>query len=178
MKVFLNPYWLKFEPNFFHQKLSKVYRAPWLAFNWQPQAEGHLKRDLSLIKIGFLSGFVCAYHPAAPSSSPKHAIYAFSFIVFVLYLSCEKNENKQKKRPGLAHLKKKNSRRGQFCALINILKPNIFTSNKTTLRVYVYVSLLNYPKTSSRSWYFLSYKKTSDIPPSCKRALKHSFQYL
>ena len=29
-------------------------------------------------------------------SSPKHAIYAFSFIVFVLHLSCEKNENKQK----------------------------------------------------------------------------------
>ena len=37
-----------------------------------------------------------AYHPAAPSLSPKHAIYAFPFIEFVLYLSCEKNENKQK----------------------------------------------------------------------------------
>ena len=34
--------------------------------------------------------------PAAQGSSPKHAIYAFSFIVIVLYLSCEKNENKQK----------------------------------------------------------------------------------
>ena len=34
--------------------------------------------------------------PTIPGSSPKHAIYAFSFIVFVLYLSCEKNENKQK----------------------------------------------------------------------------------
>ena len=44
-----------------------------------------------------LSGIVCAYHPAAQGSSPKHAIYAFSFIVFVLYLSCEKNENKQKR---------------------------------------------------------------------------------
>ena len=43
-----------------------------------------------------LSGIVCAYHPAAPSLSPKHAIYASSFIVFVLYLSSEKNENKQK----------------------------------------------------------------------------------
>ena len=43
-----------------------------------------------------ISGFVCAYHPAAPGLSPKHAIYAFSFIVFVLYLSCEKNKNKQK----------------------------------------------------------------------------------
>ena len=42
----------------------------------------------------WLSGFVCAYHPAAPGSSPKHTIYGF--IVFVLYLSCEKDENKQK----------------------------------------------------------------------------------
>ena len=25
----------------------------------------------------YLSGFVCTYHPAAPGSSPKHAIYAF-----------------------------------------------------------------------------------------------------
>ena len=43
-----------------------------------------------------LSGFVCAYHPAAPGSSPKHSIYTFSFIEFVQYLSCEKKENKQK----------------------------------------------------------------------------------
>ena len=35
-------------------------------------------------------------HPTTPGSSPKHIIYTFSFIVFVLYLSCEKNENKQK----------------------------------------------------------------------------------
>ena len=34
---------------------------------------------------------------AALGLSPKHAIYAFSFIVFVLYLSCEKNENKTKR---------------------------------------------------------------------------------
>ena len=37
-----------------------------------------------------------AYHPAAPGSSPKQTIYAFSFIVFVLYLLFEKNEIKQK----------------------------------------------------------------------------------
>ena len=55
-----------------------------------------------------LRGFVCAYHPAALGSSPKHAIYAFSFIVFVLYLSCEKNENKQKRgRVWSIFLKKK-----------------------------------------------------------------------
>ena len=39
---------------------------------------------------------VSAYHSAIPGSSPKHGIYIFSFIVLVLYLSCEKNENKQK----------------------------------------------------------------------------------
>ena len=39
-----------------------------------------------------------------PSCTPSTL---FSSIVFVLYLSCEKNENKQKKRPGLAHFLKK-----------------------------------------------------------------------
>ena len=57
-------------------------------------------------KSGFNNLPTCAYHPAAPGSSPKHAIYAFSFIVFVLYLSCEKNENKQKEA-GFGPLKKK-----------------------------------------------------------------------
>ena len=40
-----------------------------------------------------LSGFVYAYHPATPGSNPKHTIDAF---IIVLYLSCEKDENKQK----------------------------------------------------------------------------------
>ena len=47
-----------------------------------------------------LSGLVCAFHPAAPGSTPKHTIYAFiiysqicAIIVFALW---EKNENKQK----------------------------------------------------------------------------------
>ena len=44
-----------------------------------------------------LSELVCAYHHATMGLSPMHAIYAFSFIVkCVLYLSCEKNKNKQK----------------------------------------------------------------------------------
>ena len=43
-----------------------------------------------------------AFHPAAPGSSPKHTIYAFSiYIVQTVYLSiefeCEKNENKTKR---------------------------------------------------------------------------------
>ena len=45
----------------------------------------------------YLSGLVCAFHPAATGSSPKHTIYAFIILIkFVLHLSCEKNENKQK----------------------------------------------------------------------------------
>ena len=52
-----------------------------------------------------LSGFVCAYHPATPGLSPKHTIYPFSFKVFVQYLTCEKNENKQKEA-GFGPLKK------------------------------------------------------------------------
>ena len=36
-----------------------------------------------------------SYHPANQGSSPKLTIYVFSFIVLVLYLSREKNENKQ-----------------------------------------------------------------------------------
>ena len=41
-----------------------------------------------------LRGFVCAYHPAATGSNPKHTIYTF----FNLYCDCneKKNENKQK----------------------------------------------------------------------------------
>ena len=41
-----------------------------------------------------LSGFVCIFHPAAPGSSPKHTIYAFSN----LFMNCVvwKDENKQK----------------------------------------------------------------------------------
>ena len=36
-------------------------------------------------------------YPAAPGSSPKHTHQCFyHFSQFVLYLSCEKNENKQK----------------------------------------------------------------------------------
>ena len=45
----------------------------------------------------WLSGFVCAYYPATPGSSPKYAIYAFIISCkFLLYFSCEKNENKHK----------------------------------------------------------------------------------
>ena len=51
----------------------------------------------------FNHGFVCAYHPAAPGSNLKHTIYAF----FNLYWNCNEKRTKiNKKRPGLAHLKK------------------------------------------------------------------------
>ena len=44
-----------------------------------------------------LSGFVCAYHPATPGF-PSTPSTLLSFKVnFLLYLSCENNENKQKR---------------------------------------------------------------------------------
>ena len=48
------------------------------------------------IKEGCCHSSVDSSAPTILGSSSKHAIYAFSFIVFVLYLSCEKDENKQK----------------------------------------------------------------------------------
>ena len=50
-----------------------------------------------------LSGFICAYHPAAPGSNPKHTIYAF----FNLYRNCNEKRTKIKKRPGLPIFKKR-----------------------------------------------------------------------
>ena len=52
-------------------------------------------------KLTKLRGFICAYHPAAPGSNPKHTIYAF-FNLY--YWNCIKKITKvNKKRPGLAH---------------------------------------------------------------------------
>ena len=53
-------------------------------------------QTLIFMRCRWLSGFVCAFNPAALGSSPKNTIYAF--IIFVLYssLHCKKNENKQK----------------------------------------------------------------------------------
>ena len=54
-----------------------------------------------------LSGFVCAYHPAALGLSLKHTIYVFTIysqISAIFVLHCENNENEQKMQ-GLAHLK-------------------------------------------------------------------------
>ena len=45
-----------------------------------------------------LSGFVWAFNPAAPGSSPKHTNYASIIYsqICAIFVSCEKNENKQK----------------------------------------------------------------------------------
>ena len=43
----------------------------------------------------YLSGIVCAFHPAAPGSRPKHTIYAFINLNFWI-ASCGKDENKKK----------------------------------------------------------------------------------
>ena len=75
------------------QQNDKIYYVM-VVFNKMVSAD-----TLPLHKInGQLSGFVCAYHSAAPGSSPKYTIYTFFiYNVFVLYLSCEKNKNKQKR---------------------------------------------------------------------------------
>ena len=39
---------------------------------------------------------------ATPSSNPKHAIYALSICMWIVYY--EKGENEQKKRPRLVHI--------------------------------------------------------------------------
>ena len=48
-----------------------------------------------------LSGFVCAFHHAAPGSTPKHSIYAFIIYSENLYYICpcvvKKDENKPKR---------------------------------------------------------------------------------
>ena len=49
----------------------------------------------------YLSGFVCAFHSAAPGSTPKHAIYTFfnysQICARFIHAMWEKNENKQKR---------------------------------------------------------------------------------
>ena len=44
--------------------------------------------------FGVLSGFVCAFHPAAPGSIPKHTIYAYVYML--ISELCGKDENKQR----------------------------------------------------------------------------------
>ena len=41
-----------------------------------------------------IRGFVCVYHPAAPSLNPKHNIYAS---IFQFKLQCGNDENKPKR---------------------------------------------------------------------------------
>ena len=52
--------------------------------------------------FGVLSGFVCAFHPAAPGSIPKHTIYAYVYMLISELCHVEKTKiNKEKL--GLAH---------------------------------------------------------------------------
>ena len=84
----------------FHlQYLCYIFHGKRMKLNKKRPGLAHFKKKERQGFLGVLpqlSGFICAYHPAAPGLSPKHTIYAFSFIVFVLYLSFEKNKNKQK----------------------------------------------------------------------------------
>ena len=53
-----------------------------------------------------LSGFVCAYHPVAPGSNPKHTIYPFS--VCIIDIVMIKGQNKLKEA-GIGLFKKVHS---------------------------------------------------------------------
>ena len=62
---------------------------------------------MMLVRGAAIAHWIRLHLPSCrPGSSPKHAIYDFSFKVFVLYLSFEKNKI-NKKRPGLAHFENK-----------------------------------------------------------------------
>ena len=86
----------------FYQILNKPLQN-WL-FLILPNLVTLITFYLTIMQLGVppqLSGFVCAYHPAAPGLSPKHTIYTFSiYKVQIVYLSfeleCERNKNKQK----------------------------------------------------------------------------------
>ena len=76
------------------------WRCPVKTFRSQQCHEAQLLNEKAAKHCHKIRGFVCAYHPAAPGSNPKHTIYAF----FNLYWNCNENRTKiNKKRPGLAH---------------------------------------------------------------------------
>ena len=53
---------------------------------------------LLLVLVPLLSGFIFIYHPAARVRVPSLPSTLFSFKVFVLYLSCKKNEKSKRGR--------------------------------------------------------------------------------
>ena len=55
---------------------------------------GHLQTSNRCLGCRQLSGFICAFHIAAPGSSPKQSALLSFIVKFVLYLSCEKNLKK------------------------------------------------------------------------------------
>ena len=81
---------------------------------------------------------VLTFYSEDPSSNPAEAYSFFCNIVF------EKNENKQKKRPGLAHFLKRNAVRQNFIVNGEILTYNLAiwshcsANNKTFIIPSVY----------------------------------------
>ena len=45
--------------------------------NFKTKSENILNTEQTIQLKGWQRGFVCAYHPAAPSLNPIHTIYAF-----------------------------------------------------------------------------------------------------
>ena len=83
---------------------GKFFGGLWLPRGCHPSMGNRGTAKMFIEIKASLSGFVCAYHPSVPYSSPKHIIFTFCYYVlsrilllkilrlyFVLYLSCEKN---------------------------------------------------------------------------------------
>ena len=65
----------------------------------------------------WLSGFICAFHPATPGSSTKHTIYAFINLystIYNLYFTFGKDENKKRGRDWPIFFKKTQNFKWKF----------------------------------------------------------------
>ena len=70
-------------------KANVVYLIRCLWFESAAMEQKHMKRGRV---PPWHSGFVCACHPAAPGPSPKHTIYAFTNLYWLV--SCREDKNK------------------------------------------------------------------------------------
>ena len=93
-----------------------------------------------------LGGFVCAFHPAAPGSSPKQTIYTF-----INLLNSVRRKNK--KRPGLGRLKKEKHFWIKYNVLINYYKEIILLLLLyLILFMPIHLSLFLQSPLGDRSW--------------------------
>ena len=106
----------------------------------------------------YLRGFVCASHPAALGSNPKHTSYAF----FNLYCTCmEKRTKINKKRPGF--IREISALCLRIKAFVRIVTKNAFSKNPNVPNLLATISiiLINFASTNlnhfqSKVCYFIT----------------------